>query len=316
MMPPKSTTQPTLSALKERLPQSYHSLIEIPRAENAETPEQIWLNTRLFELSCEAHEAGHGATAALQTLNRLAEMAGEERLQLAKASLADIPPLARPTFRLMAKDARGTDCVVRHGFVLDLLDEAAAANSSSGAVSMLVPRTLLERRKLRVVDESGTEVTSSPALDALQRLLPVRYHSLIQRPASTPAEIWLNAHLYSLAIELEANSSATSKEAQMMAWLEAMTPAERLDFAQRHIRDLGSMETPTYRLRARDQSNGREYLMQYGFLVDLLREARQENARNKDYWVTDHAGIEIDSTGQPVEEREVVSDAAGEQPGP
>jgi len=210
-----------------------------------------------------------------------------------------IHPLASPAFRLMAKDARGTDYVVRTGFVLDVLDEAEAANALS--------------REQWVVDESGVEVRSSPSLLTLRQLLPARYQSLVQLQASSPAEVWLNAHLYALALKVKSSHSALSKEVQMINWLEGMTPAERLDFAQRHMGDGNAIDAPTYRLWARDQSNGREYLMRYGFLVDLLREARLENARNKDYWVVNHAGIEIDWTGRPVEEQ--VADAAGERPG-
>jgi hypothetical protein len=197
----------------------------------------------------------------------------------------------------MAQDHGGTDYVVRTGLVLDLLDQAEAANSGRSAQ---LPRAHRHREQW-VVDGTGEEVTCSPSLGALRQLLPARYHSLVQVHASSPAEVWLNAHLYAVAVKLTATAPAVGREAQMLTWLEDMTAAERLHFAQRHIGGSTGMDAPTYRLMARDQGSGREYVMRYGFVVDLLREARVENARNKDYWVVDLAGIELDSIGQPVE---------------
>ena len=50
-----------------------------------------------------------------------------------------------------------------------------------------------------------------------------------------------------------------------------MTAAERLHFAQRHIGGSTGMDAPTYRLMARDQGSGREYVMRYGFVEHALR---------------------------------------------
>jgi hypothetical protein len=93
-----------------------------------------------------------------------------------------------------------------------------------------------------------------------------------------------------------------------------MTDAQRRQMASAAIQEAMKQQPhetlPIFRLMARDQGSGREFLMEVGYLDDMHRKAAEQNAMEKDYWVTNQAGSEVDAAGKPVDTGELALPAA------